>query len=76
MEIQRTEHTPHKCFRCRSVDDIIAKCTKPHKDNRKLRKTARFNEKGNSASQKESENDDDDNYYRIYAYMARMYGND
>ena len=32
---QRTERTPRKCFRCRSVDRIITKCPNPTKDNKK-----------------------------------------
>ena len=29
---QQTKRTPHKCFRCGSVDNIIDKCPKPPKD--------------------------------------------
>ena len=34
-EKQGTERTPCKCFRCGSVDNIIAKCPKTPKDNKK-----------------------------------------
>ena len=39
-------------------------------------KNIRFNERGYCALGKLSKNGDDDNYQRIYAYIARMYGND
>ena len=32
---KRTEGTPCKCFRCKSVDHLINKCPKPPKDNKK-----------------------------------------
>ena len=32
---QRTERTPHKIFRCGYVDNLISKCPKPPKDNKK-----------------------------------------
>ena len=35
---KRTECTPRKWFRCGSVDNLIAKCTKPPKYNRKQKK--------------------------------------
>ena len=35
-----------------------------------------FNERGNCALQKKSEDSDDDNYQKIYAYMAHMSGDD
>ena len=76
QEKQRTERTPHKYFRCGSEDHLIAKCPKPPKDNQKLRKKVRFSERGNSASQKERDTGDNDNDQKIYAYMARMSGND
>ena len=44
------------------------KCPKPQKDNEKLRKQVRFNEKGNPACDN-GENEDD---HKIYASMARM----
>ena len=68
----RTEHTPRKCFRCGSEDPLIAKILKPPRDNEKQRNQVRFNEKGNSAC-KNSENNSDQ---KIYAYMARISGND
>ena len=45
---------------------MIAKCTKPPKDSEKLRKSVRFNEKGNRAC----DNGKDDSDHKIYAYMA------
>ena len=32
---QWTKRSPHKCFRCGSVDHLIDKCLKPPKDNKK-----------------------------------------
>ena len=32
---QQTKRTPRKCFRCEYIDHLIAKCTKPRKDNEK-----------------------------------------
>ena len=32
---QRTERTPQKCFGCGSIDNLIDKCPKPPKDNKK-----------------------------------------
>ena len=52
LDRQGTEHTPYKFFRCRSVDSIIAKFTKPLKDNKKRQNTVRFNEKSNLSSHK------------------------
>ena len=46
------------------------------KDNKKLQKTVRFNERGNHESQRESENDDNDNNQKIYASMEKMSGNE
>ena len=66
------EGTPQKCFRCGSEDHMIAKCSKPPKDNEKRLKQVRFNEKGNRACNKGKNNDD----HKIYAYMARMSSND
>ena len=76
MDKQQTELTPCKCFRCGSVDRLIAKCPIPFKDNKKLRKTVRFNERGNHASQIYSEDSDNYNNQKIYASMAWMSGND
>ena len=61
MDSQRNERTPHKYFRCGSVDHLIEKCQKPSKDNEKERKDVRFNERVNRASQKESEDSENDN---------------
>ena len=70
LDRQQTEYTPCKCFRCGSVDHLIAKCPKPSKDKGKQRKRVRFNERGNHVLQKEFENSD--NYYdqKIYASIA------
>ena len=46
---RNSERPPWKCFRCGSEYHMIAKCTKPSKDNEKRRKQVRFNEKGNRA---------------------------
>ena len=43
LDRQQTERPPCKYFRCGSVDHLISKCLKPPKDNKKRRKTARFN---------------------------------
>ena len=51
---------------------MIAKFTKPPKDNEKRRNQVRFNEKGNRACDN-GENNSDQN---IYASMASMYSND
>ena len=58
---QRTERTPYNIFRCGSVDNLISKCPKPPKYNEKRRKQVHFNERGNRALQKESDNGKDDN---------------
>ena len=49
---QQTERPYQKCFRCQSVEHLIAKCPKPPKVNEKQQNTVRFNERGNCASQK------------------------
>ena len=72
----KTERTPCKCFRCGSVDHLISKSLKPPKDNKKWRNTVRLNERGNHASQKESENGNNDNDQNIHASMAQMSGSD
>ena len=51
---------------------MIAKCPKPPKDNKKRRKSVRFNERGNHSC----DNDKDDNDHKIYTYMARMSSDD
>ena len=76
MDRQRTEHTHHNSFRCGSVDHIIAKCSKPPKDNEKQQNIVHFNKRGNHILQKESGNGNDVNDQKIYAYMARMSGSD
>ena len=44
LDKQGTERTPQKCFRCGSEDNIIAKCTKPPKDNKKRQNQVRFSD--------------------------------
>ena len=66
------ERTPRKCFRCGSEDHMIAKRSKPPKDNEKQRNRVRLNEKGNHACDNSKNNDN----YNIYASMARMSNND
>ena len=63
---------PCKCFICGSEDHLITKFPKPPKENEKRQKQVRFNEKGNCACGNVENNSDQ----KIYAYMARMYGND
>ena len=38
LDRKRTERTPCDCFICVSVDNLIAKCPKPPKDNEKMTK--------------------------------------
>ena len=45
---QRTKRPPHKCFRYDYVDNIISKCSKPSKDNKKRQKNININERANS----------------------------
>ena len=66
------ERTPQKCLRCGYEDHIIAKCTKPPKDNEKRRKQACLNIKGNCACDNGENNDD----HKVYASMAQMSSND
>ena len=69
LEKQRTELTPHTFFRCGYVDHLIDEYPKPPKDNKKGLKWVSFNEMGNRALQKDSENDDNDNYQKIYMHL-------
>ena len=66
------ERPPRKCFRCGSENHMIAKCTKPQKDNEKWRRQVHFNEKGNCARDNGKNNND----HKIYASMALMSSND
>ena len=66
------EYPPGKFFRCGSEYHMIAKCTKPLKDNEKHQKKVRFNEKINRARDNGKNNDD----HKIYASMAQMSSND
>ena len=76
MDNRQTELTPHKCFRCGSEDNIIAKSTKPPKENEKQRKQVRFNERGKRVSQIKCNNGENNNDQKIYASMSQMSGND
>ena len=76
MEKRRTECTPHKCFRCGSEDQLLAKCPKTPKDKNKQRKQVSFSERGNRALHKECKNGDNYNDQKIYASMIRMSDND
>ena len=49
---RRTELTPPKCFRYGPEYQLIAKCPKPSKDNKKQQKQVCFSEKDNHSSQK------------------------
>ena len=75
MDKQRNERTPHKHFRYGFEDNLIAKCTEPPKDNNKRRNKFRFNERVDCVSQKESDNGDNYNNQKIYAYMEQISGN-
>ena len=46
LDRQKTERTPCKCFRYKSVDNIIYKCTKPPKGDKKIMKDSQFQSKG------------------------------
>ena len=76
LENRRTERNPRKRFRCGYENHLIAKCPKPLKENEKRQRQVRFSERGNHASQEECNNGDNNNYQKIYAYMARMSDND
>ena len=65
-----TERTPHKKFRCGSVNNLIAKCTKPPKNNKKRPNKVSFNKRGNRALQKECEKSDDEKDQKIYTSMV------
>ena len=52
------------------MDNLIAKFPKEPKDDKKRQNQVRFNERGNRAPGKESNNSDDNNDQRIYADMA------
>ena len=67
---RQKECTPRKCFRFGSEDHIIAKCPNPKNNNEKRQKKVRFNEKANRACNNRKNYDDQ----KIYASMARMYG--
>ena len=71
LDNRRTEHGPQKCFICGSKDHLIAKFTKPPKDNEKRRKIVYLNEKGNCVYN----NGKNSNNQKIYASMERIYDN-
>ena len=62
---------PRKCFRCGSVDHLIANCPKPPKDGEKKNgKKVSFKDKEKGNSVKDNSDDDDD--LKVYTSMARM----
>ena len=69
---RRIEHTPRKCFRRGSEENLISKFPKLPKDNEKRPKQVRFNEKSNCACGNGKNNSDQE----IYAFMERMSDND
>ena len=69
---KNSDRPARKCFRCGSEDHMIVKCPKPPKDSEKRRKSEKSKEKGDCAC----DNSDDDNYLKVYAYMARMSSDD
>ena len=69
---RQTKRKHRKCFRCGYEDHLIENFPKPPKDNQKWRKQLLFNEKGNRAC----DNGKNNSNQKIYASMARMYGND
>ena len=69
---RHTECPPRGCFRCGSEDHIIAKCSKPPRDNEKRQSKLRFNEKVNCACDNGENNYD----HKIHASMAQMSSND
>ena len=72
---KNSDRPPQKCFRCGSVEHLIAKCPKPPKDGEKKNgKKVSFQdkEKGNSAK----DNSDDEDEHKVYASMARMSNDD
>ena len=69
---RREERTPWKCFRYEYEYNLIEKCPKPLKENEKRKNQVHFNEKGNCAFNNGKNNSDQ----KIYASIARMYGND
>ena len=71
-ENRRTERTPRKCCRCGSKYCLIAKYTKPPKDNEKRQNKVCFNENFIRACN----NGKNNSAQKIYASMTRMSGND
>ena len=64
-----------KCFRCGSVDHLIAKCPKPPKEGEKKNgKKVSFKDKENGNSAKDNSDYEDD--HKVYASMARMSNDD
>ena len=76
MDNKQTQLKPRKCFRCVSEDHPIAKCSKPPKENEKQKKQVRLSERGNHASRKECDNENNNNDHQIYVFMAQMSDND
>ena len=72
LDNKQMKRTPQKCFRYGSQDRLIAKCTKPPKENEKRQNQVRFNEKGNCTCY----NSENNSNQKIYAYMPWMSIND
>ena len=70
------ERTHCKCYRCRSEDNLSAKCTKPTKYNEKQKNQVCSREKDYHATKKEFKNGDNDNDQNIYVSMVRMSDDD
>ena len=66
---QLTNRTLCKYFRYGSVDNLITKVPKPPKYNEKGQKNILFNERVNRASQKQSDNSDNDNNQKIHMHI-------
>ena len=61
-----------QCFRCGFEYNLIAKSQNPQKDNKRRQQQVILNEKGSCACNNGKNNSDQ----KIYAYMARVSGND
>ena len=67
---------PCNCFRYGSEDHLIEKCPNLPKYNDEQQNQVIFSERGNCASKKEYENDENKNDQKIYVSMARISVND
>ena len=72
---KNSDRTARKCFRCGSVDHLIANFLKPPKDGEnKNGKKVSFKDKEKGKSAKDNSDDEDD--HKVYASMARMSNDD